>query len=111
MSNAASSGSSILDRLAAVRISWGVCEVPGWGLQLPPDRVLSEMRSLGVLATEAGLRARLLGVPFSFSTSQSLGLQAASEHAISWLRPSPTRPEPPPKPWKTLPPQAEGRKA
>jgi inosose dehydratase len=54
MSNAASSGSSILDRLAAAPISWGVCEVPGWGLQLPPDRVLSEMRSLGVLATEAG---------------------------------------------------------
>lgn len=46
--------STILDRLAAGPISWGVCEVPGWGIQLPPERVLSEMRSLGIVATEAG---------------------------------------------------------
>ena len=42
------------DRVAAAPISWGVCEVPGWGLQLEPDRVLAEMRSLGIAATEAG---------------------------------------------------------
>jgi inosose dehydratase len=57
MSNAASGGASssgILDRLAAGPISWGVCEVPGWGLQLEPDRALAEMRSLGIVATEAG---------------------------------------------------------
>jgi inosose dehydratase len=41
-------------RLATAPISWGVCEVPGWGLQLPPDRVLSEMVQLGVRATELG---------------------------------------------------------
>lgn len=41
-------------RLAAGPISWGVCEVPGWGLQLPPERVLAEMRALGIGATEAG---------------------------------------------------------
>ena len=41
-------------RLAAAPISWGVCEVPGWGLQLPPDRVLSEMTDLGITATELG---------------------------------------------------------
>jgi inosose dehydratase len=41
-------------KLAAAPISWGVCEVPNWGLQLPPDRVLSDMRALGVRATEAG---------------------------------------------------------
>lgn len=41
-------------RLAAGPISWGVCEVPGWGLQLPADRVLGAMRSLGIAATEAG---------------------------------------------------------
>ena len=51
---AAGTGSPILDRLAAGPISWGVCEVPGWGLQLAPDRVLSEMQSHGILATEAG---------------------------------------------------------
>jgi len=57
MSNAARTGSAqpaILERLAAGPISWGVCEVPGWGIQLPPERVLSEMRSLGIVATEAG---------------------------------------------------------
>jgi inosose dehydratase len=42
------------DRLAAAPISWWVCEVPDWGFQLDPERVLSEMRSLGVAATEFG---------------------------------------------------------
>jgi inosose dehydratase len=45
---------SILDRIAAAPISWGVCEVPGWGAQMPPARVLAEMRDLGIQATEAG---------------------------------------------------------
>src|SRR5690242_8934526 len=57
MSNAAGTGPSsrsLYDRLAGGPISWGVCEVPGWGLQLPPDRVLAEMRSLGIVATESG---------------------------------------------------------
>ena len=42
------------------RISWGVCEVPGWGLQLPPERVLAEMAALGLhgdRARPAGLAA------------------------------------------------------
>jgi inosose dehydratase len=42
------------DRIAAAPISWGVCEVPGWGAQMPPERVLAEMRGLGIHATEAG---------------------------------------------------------
>lgn len=41
-------------RLAVGPISWGVCEVPGWGAQLPAARVLSEIRSLGVRAVETG---------------------------------------------------------
>ncbi|MFT4011420.1 MAG: TIM barrel protein [Nocardioidaceae bacterium] len=41
-------------RIAGAPISWGVCEVPGWGHQLPPDRVLADMRSLGLVATEFG---------------------------------------------------------
>jgi inosose dehydratase len=41
-------------RVAAAPISWGVCEVPGWGVQLTPQRVLTEMRSLGLAATEFG---------------------------------------------------------
>jgi inosose dehydratase len=41
-------------KLAGAPISWGVCEVPGWGRMLPPERVLSEMASLGLSATEMG---------------------------------------------------------
>jgi inosose dehydratase len=41
-------------RIAAAPISWGVCEVPGWGLMLPPERVLGEMAALGFRATELG---------------------------------------------------------
>jgi inosose dehydratase len=42
------------DRLAGAPISWGVCEVPGWGRMLPADRVLDEMCSVGLTATEQG---------------------------------------------------------
>lgn len=41
-------------RIAAAPISWGVCEVPGWGEQLDPELVLSQMGSLGYAATELG---------------------------------------------------------
>ncbi len=41
-------------RIAGAPISWGVCEVPGWGYQLPPDRVLREMHEVGLAATELG---------------------------------------------------------
>jgi inosose dehydratase len=41
-------------RVAGAPISWGVCEVPGWGYQLAADRVLAEMRAVGLTATEFG---------------------------------------------------------
>ena len=41
-------------RIAGAPISWGVCEVPGWGHQLSPQRVLTEMRDVGLAATEVG---------------------------------------------------------
>ncbi len=41
-------------KIAGAPISWGVCEVPGWGYQLPADRVLNEMREIGLAATELG---------------------------------------------------------
>jgi len=44
----------IADRLAGAPISWGVCEVPGWGWQLDPGTVLSQMREVGLAATEFG---------------------------------------------------------
>jgi inosose dehydratase len=42
------------ERLAGAPISWGICEVPGWGQMLPARRVLREMASLGLTATELG---------------------------------------------------------
>ena len=41
-------------RIAGAPISWGVCEVPGWGHQLAPQRVLREMAGVGLQATELG---------------------------------------------------------
>ena len=41
-------------QLAGAPISWGVCEANGWGYQLSPERVLSEMRDVGLTATELG---------------------------------------------------------
>lgn len=41
-------------RIAGAPISWGVCEVPGWGYQMAPERVLTEMKQLGLTATEFG---------------------------------------------------------
>ena len=41
-------------KIAGAPISWGVCEVPGWGYQMSPERVLAEMRDLGLTATEFG---------------------------------------------------------
>ena len=41
-------------KIAGAPISWGVCEVPGWGYQLDPDRVLTEMNEVGLAATEFG---------------------------------------------------------
>ena len=41
-------------RVAGAPISWGVCEVPGWGHQMLPDRVLAEMAAVGLAATELG---------------------------------------------------------
>ena len=47
-------GARVRDRIAGAPISWGVCEVPGWGHQLSPGVVLRQMRELGLSATEFG---------------------------------------------------------
>ena len=61
---------SILDRrLAAGPISWGVCEVPGWGVMLPADRVLAEMVSLGIAGTELGAPGFLPAEPDALRTA------------------------------------------
>ncbi|GHH36649.1 TIM barrel protein [Lentzea cavernae] len=41
-------------KIAGAPISWGVCEVPGWGTVLPSETVLGEMHALGLTATELG---------------------------------------------------------
>jgi inosose dehydratase len=47
-------GTPIIDRIAGAPISWGVCEAPGWGYEIASDRVLGEMRELGLRTTELG---------------------------------------------------------
>ncbi|KAA1423513.1 TIM barrel protein [Mumia zhuanghuii] len=44
----------VRSRIAGAPISWGVCEVAGWGFQMERERVLDEMRELGLAATEFG---------------------------------------------------------
>jgi len=44
----------LVHRIAGAPISWGVCEVPGWGWQYDPQTVLAEMREVGLAATEFG---------------------------------------------------------
>ncbi|GAA1163912.1 sugar phosphate isomerase/epimerase [Kribbella jejuensis] len=44
----------IAARIAGAPISWGVCEVPGWGWQYDAATVLAEMRETGLAATEFG---------------------------------------------------------
>lgn len=55
--------SSVRARIAAAPISWGVCEAPDWGTELPADRVLAEMRELGLTTTELGPTGYLGATP------------------------------------------------
>ncbi len=55
-------------RVAAAPISWGVCEVPGWGVQLERDVVLGQMVELNFAATELG--------PAGFLPTDANALQA-----------------------------------
>jgi inosose dehydratase len=55
-------------KIAGAPISWGVCEVPGWGYQMPVERVLREMREVGLTATEFG--------PAGFLQGDTGGLEA-----------------------------------
>ncbi len=45
---------SFLDRIAGAPITWGVDGSPGWGHLMDPDRVLDEMKQVGLAATELG---------------------------------------------------------
>lgn len=64
-------------RLAGAPISWGVCEVPGWGPMLPASRVLAEMSQLGLEGTEFGAPGFLPEDPTQLaSTLAQFGLAA-----------------------------------
>lgn len=54
MSGGTQPPAALQDRIAGAPISWGVCEVPGWGHQLALDQVLTEMSAVGLSATEFG---------------------------------------------------------
>ena len=46
--------SDFLSRIAGAPITWGVDGSPGWGYLMDRDRVLGEMQSVGLRATELG---------------------------------------------------------
>lgn len=52
-----------MGELAAAPITWGVCELPGWGRELPYGRVLDEMAALGFRGTELGPQGYLPADP------------------------------------------------
>jgi len=64
------------DRIAGAPISWGLCEVPGWGYQLTPERVLGEMQDLGLVATE-------FGPPGFLATDAESRVAQLAEHGLS----------------------------
>jgi inosose dehydratase len=62
-------------RLAGAPISWGACEVPGWGVMPEPERVLSEM-------AEVGLRGTELGPPGFFPTDPGALRETLARHGL-----------------------------
>lgn len=63
-------------KIAGAPISWGVCEVPGWGHQMTRSRVLDEMTALGYSACEFG--------PLGFLPEDAAGRVAVlREHGLS----------------------------
>jgi len=72
-----STGRSVRERIAGAPISWGVCEVPGWGYQLDVATVLGQMRELGLAATELGPEGFLAADPAEKASQlRSYGLHA-----------------------------------
>jgi len=67
-----------LSRVASAPISWGICEVPGWGKMLSTNRVLSEMAQLGLAGTE-------LGAPGFLPTNPDVIDAILEEHKLKLL--------------------------
>jgi inosose dehydratase len=60
-----------------------VCEVPGWGHQLDPARVLAEMREVGLVATELGPEGFLPAEPAAMADT----LRGHDLHAVGGFTP------------------------
>ena len=71
------------NRIAGAPISWGVCEVPGWGYQMPADQVLRQMSEIGLSATELGPDGFLPADPDELATT----LAAHNLHAVGGFTP------------------------
>ena len=70
----------LTDRIAGAPISWGVCEVPGWGFQLDVDTVLAQMCEVGIVATEFGPDGFLPDAPADkAATLSAAGLRAVGQ--------------------------------
>jgi inosose dehydratase len=81
-------------RLAGAPITWGVCEVPGWGTQLAPERVLAEVAGLGLNAVELGPQGFLPGDPAqAMRTLAAHGLRLAAGFVPVVLHDAGRRPE------------------
>jgi inosose dehydratase len=86
----------IMDRVAGAPISWGVCEVPGWGHQLGPEQVLPQMRTVGLVATEFGPEGFLpLDPDAKAETLREHGLSAVGGFVPVLLHDSASDPLPP----------------
>ena len=73
---------AVAARVAGAPISWGVCEVPGWGRQLDPATVLEQMREVGLTATELGPTGFLPDAPSDkAATLATYGLAAVAQFA------------------------------
>ncbi|MEW1951820.1 TIM barrel protein [Terrabacter sp. NPDC080008] len=68
------------ERVAGAPISWGVCEVPGWGWRYDAATVLAEMAECGLVATEFGPDGFLPEDPGEkAATLRAHGLQAVGQ--------------------------------
>lgn len=75
-----STAAPVRQRIAGAPISWGVCEVPGWGHQLTPDVVLAQMHDVGLSATEFGPDGFLPDSPEGkVATLADVGLRAVGQ--------------------------------
>lgn len=93
---AAPARTPLTERIAAAPISWGVCEVPGWGWQHEPPTVLTQMRELGIAATEFGPDGFLPDTPQGKAdTLAEYGLAAVGQFVPVVLHDPGTDPLPP----------------